>query len=74
MDKEIIKRLRRVQKVVDHLMIRMNWLEDRIIDLEEARKSYRSDIVYLKNPRSGNFVKIDRTQGKILGYEEEENA
>lgn len=28
----------------------------------------RTDIIQVKDPRTGMFVKIDRAQGKILAY------
>ena len=31
-------------------------------------KRLKKDIVQLKNPKTGLYVKIDRAQGKILGY------
>ncbi len=30
--------------------------------------SKKRDIVQVKNPRSGRYVKIDRSQGKILAH------
>jgi hypothetical protein len=31
-------------------------------------KSKKSDLVQVKNPRSGKYVKIDRAQGRIVSY------
>jgi hypothetical protein len=31
-------------------------------------KSKKSDVVQVKNPRSGKYVKIDRAQGKIIAH------
>jgi hypothetical protein len=28
----------------------------------------KADVVQVKNPRSGHYVKIDRAQGRILDY------
>jgi len=28
----------------------------------------KSDVVQLKNPRTGHYVKVDRSKGKILGH------
>ena len=33
-----------------------------------TKKSTRPDIVQVRNPRSGKYVKIDRTQGRIIGH------
>ncbi len=30
--------------------------------------SKKKDIVQVKNPRSGHYVKIDRTEGRILAH------
>ena len=30
--------------------------------------SKKKDVVQTKNPRSGKYVKIDRTAGKIIGH------
>jgi hypothetical protein len=34
----------------------------------------KHDIVQVKNPRSGNYVKIDRTAGKILDHKKSSGA
>ncbi|MGP8337039.1 MAG: hypothetical protein ACT6FC_02250 [Methanosarcinaceae archaeon] len=34
----------------------------------------RRDIVQVKNPKSGHYVKIDRSIGKILSYKKTEGA
>lgn len=33
-----------------------------------SKKSNKSDVVQVKNPRSGKYVKIDRAKGKILDH------
>ena len=32
----------------------------------------KSDVVQVKNPRTGHYVKIDRAKGKILDYKKSE--
>jgi hypothetical protein len=32
----------------------------------------KADVVQVKNPRSGHYVKIDRTQGKIVAHKKSE--
>lgn len=32
----------------------------------------KSDIVQVRNPRSGHYVKIDRAEGQILSYKKSE--
>ena len=34
----------------------------------ERKEPGKPDIVQLRNPRSGHYVKVDRTQGKILDH------
>lgn len=34
----------------------------------------KHDIVQVKNPRSGHYVKIDRTAGKIIDHKKTEGA
>jgi len=34
--------------------------------------SKTKDVVQVKNPRSGKYVKIDRTAGKIIGHKKSE--
>jgi hypothetical protein len=34
--------------------------------------SKEKDIVQIKNPRSGHYVKIDRTEGKIIDHKKTE--
>lgn len=34
----------------------------------------KRDIVQVKNPRSGHFVKIDRTAGKIIDHKKTDGA
>lgn len=33
-----------------------------------ATKTQKSDVVQVKNPRTGRYVKIDRSKGRILGH------
>lgn len=33
-----------------------------------AGKGRKADIVQVRNPRSGHYVKIDRSQGRILDH------
>lgn len=33
-----------------------------------SKKSNKSDVVQVKNPRSGKYVNIDRAKGKILDH------
>lgn len=35
-----------------------------------AGKAKKSDIVQVKNPKSGHYVKIDRSQGRILSHKQ----
>ena len=37
-----------------------------------ATKSKKRDIVQVKNPRSGHYVKIDRAAGRILAHKKSE--
>ena len=37
-----------------------------------SKKKNGSDIVQVKNPRSGKYVKIDRAKGKILDHKKSE--
>lgn len=37
-----------------------------------SKKKSGSDIVQVKNPRSGKYVKIDRAKGKILDHKKSE--
>lgn len=37
-----------------------------------TKKSSKSDVVQVKNPRSGKYVKIDRAKGKIVGHKKSE--
>lgn len=37
-----------------------------------SKKKNESDIVQVKNPRSGKYVKIDRAEGKILDHKKSE--
>ena len=32
----------------------------------------KKDIIQVKNPKSGHYVKIDRTEGKIVGHKKSE--
>ena len=32
----------------------------------------KKDVVQVKNPRSGKYVKIDRAQGRIIGHKKSE--
>jgi len=32
----------------------------------------KADVVQVKNPRTGHYVKIDRTHGKILAHKKSE--
>lgn len=32
----------------------------------------KSDVVQVKNPRTGHYVKIDRAKGKIIDYKKSE--
>ena len=34
--------------------------------------SKKKDIVQVKNPKSGHYVKIDRDEGKIIGHKKSE--
>ena len=34
----------------------------------ERKEPGKPDIVQLRNPRSGHYVKVDRTHGKILDH------
>jgi hypothetical protein len=34
--------------------------------------SVKRDVVQVKNPRSGHYVKIDRTAGKIIAHKQSE--
>lgn len=34
--------------------------------------SAKHDVVQVKNPRSGHYVKIDRTEGKIVSHKKSE--
>jgi len=36
--------------------------------------SKKKDIVQVRNPRSGHFVKIDRTAGKIIDHKKSDGA
>ena len=36
--------------------------------------SAKPDVVQVKNPRSGHYVKIDRTAGKIISHKQSEGA
>jgi hypothetical protein len=38
----------------------------------EARMAKKKDVVQVKNPRSGRYVKIDRREGKILDHKKSE--
>jgi hypothetical protein len=42
-------------------------LLNRVIIMAD-RKSKKTDVVQVKNPRSGKYVKIDRAKGKILDH------
>ncbi len=33
-----------------------------------TKKNAKKDVVQVKNPRSGHYVKIDRAKGKILSH------
>lgn len=35
-------------------------------------KNKKPDIVQVKNPKSGHYVKIDRSQGKIIDHKKSE--
>lgn len=37
-----------------------------------ATKLKQPDLVQVKNPRTGRYVKIDRTQGKIIDHKKSE--
>jgi hypothetical protein len=37
-----------------------------------AKKSTKKDIVQVKNPKTNRYVKIDRSQGKILDHKKSE--
>jgi len=39
-----------------------------------AASSVKHDVVQVKNPRSGHYVKIDRTAGKIIAHKQSEGA
>ena len=34
----------------------------------DSSQNDKHDVVQVKNPRSGHYVKIDRTEGKILSH------
>jgi hypothetical protein len=40
--------------------------------IPEAGMAKKRDVVQVKNPRSGRYVKIDRSEGKILDYKKSE--
>lgn len=42
--------------------------------LTETQMAKKKDIVQVKNPRSGHFVKIDRASGKILDHKKSDGA
>jgi hypothetical protein len=37
-----------------------------------SSSSAKHDVVQVKNPRSGHYVKIDRTAGKIISHKQSE--
>jgi hypothetical protein len=37
-----------------------------------AKKSGQSDVVQVKNPKTGHYVKIDRAKGRILDHKKSE--
>lgn len=37
-----------------------------------ARKGKKPDVVQVKNPKSGHYVKIDRAKGKIIDHKKSE--
>lgn len=37
-----------------------------------SKKKGKSDIVQVKNPRTGRYVKIDRAKGKIISHKKSE--
>lgn len=37
-----------------------------------TNSSAKHDVVQVKNPRSGHYVKIDRTAGKIISHKQSE--
>lgn len=37
-----------------------------------SKKKNKSDVVQVKNPRTGRYVKIDRAKGKILSHKKSE--
>lgn len=36
------------------------------------KKSTKSDVVQVKNPKTGHYVKIDRDKGKIISHKKSE--
>jgi hypothetical protein len=37
-----------------------------------STKTEKRDVVQVKNPKSGRYVKVDRSAGKILAYKKSE--
>ncbi len=39
-----------------------------LVSDRSAQMSEKKDVVQTKNPKSGHYVKIDRSAGKIIGH------
>jgi hypothetical protein len=37
-----------------------------------AKRGKAKDVVQVKNPKTGRYVKIDRSEGKIIGHKKSE--
>jgi hypothetical protein len=37
-----------------------------------AKSNKKSDVVQIKNPRTGRYVRIDRSKGRIVGHKKSE--
>jgi hypothetical protein len=48
--------------------------ERNVAQFEEQLMAKKPDIVQVKNPRTGHYVKIDRSAGKIIDHKKSEGA
>jgi hypothetical protein len=63
------------QIIADHrdTLIRAPQVERSIVPVVGGLSvAKEKDIVQIKNPRSGHYVKIDRTEGKIIDHKKSE--
>ena len=73
-ERDILERkLIQAQIIILQYGIEMVGASKKVIDKAEVvRDNAKQDVVQVKNPRSGHYVKIDRRAGKIIDHKKSE--